>query len=142
LSNSNPVRTYRETQIKTANQLKLVVMLYDGAIRHCNEALDCIQAGHRKYDEFNRHILSAQDILSELMGSLDHDKGGALAKNLLSLYMFMNQRLLDANLQKEARPIEEVKRFLTDLRDAWDQISTKKGVAERTAATGGINLAG
>jgi flagellar secretion chaperone FliS len=141
-SNSNHVQTYKETQIKTANQLKLVVMLYDGAIRHLNEALDCFQAGHRKYDAFNRHIVAAQDILSELMGSLDFDQGGSLAKNLLSLYMFMNQRLLDANIQKDARAVEEVKKFLTDLRDAWDQISNKKGLGERTAATGGINLAG
>lgn len=142
LSNMNPVQTYKETQIKTANQLKLVVMLYDGAIRHLNEALDCFQEGHRKYDALNKHIVATQDILSELMGSLDFDKGGSLAKNLLSLYMFMNQRLLEANLRKDVHPVEEVKKYLTDLRDAWEQISNKKGVGERAATTGGINLAG
>jgi flagellar secretion chaperone FliS len=142
LSKTNPVQSYRETQIKTANQIKLVVMLYDGAIRHCNEALDCLQSGHRKYDSFNKHILSAQDILSELMGSLDFDKGGSLSKNLLNLYLYMNQRLMDANIQKEARPLEEVRRFLADLRDAWDQISNKKGLGERTVSPGGVNLAG
>lgn len=142
LRNTNPVQTYKETQIKTANQLKLVVMLYDGAIRHLNEALDCIQAGHKKYDAFNRHIVAAQEILSELMGSLDFDKGGSLAKNLLSLYMFMNQRLLDANIQKDVRLVEEVKKYLSDLREAWEQISNKKGVGEQATAKGGINVAG
>jgi flagellar protein FliS len=139
----DPVHAYRETQIKTANQIRLIVMLYDGAIRHVNLAIDAFGDGHRRYDEINSHLIAAQDILSELMASLDFEKGGVLAKNLFSLYSFMNRRLLDGNLKKEPTPLTEVKKMLGDLREAWDEISTRKGLEENSAAgTPGVNIAG
>jgi flagellar protein FliS len=133
---------YKEIQIKTANQIRLIVMLYDGAIRHLNLALDASASGHRRYDEVNNHIIAAQDILSELMASLDFDKGGVLARNLFSLYSFMNRRLLEANLAKDSAPLAEVKAHLGTLRDAWDEISTRKGLEEKVTPQTGVNIAG
>ena len=138
----DPVNAYKEIQIKTANQIRLIVMLYDGAIRHANLAIDAFQEGHRRYDEINNHIIAAQDILSELMASLDFDKGGVLAKNLFSLYSFMNRRLLEGNLKKDPAPLAEVKKMLGDLREAWDEISTRKGLEENTTPSSGVNIAG
>lgn len=137
-----PVNAYKEIQIKTANQIRLIVMLYDGAIRHLNLALDAVAAGHRRFDEVNNHIIAAQDILSELTASLDFEKGGVLAKNLFSLYSFMNRRLLEANLNKDAAPIAEVKKHLGELRESWDEISTRKGLEEKVAPSSGVNIAG
>ncbi len=137
-----PVNAYKETQIKTANQIRLIVMLYDGAIRHLNLALDAIAGGHRRYDQVNNHIIATQDILSELTASLDFEKGGGLAKNLFSLYSFMNRRLLEANLKKDAAPLVEVKKHLGELREAWEEISTRKGLEEKTAPDTGVNIAG
>jgi flagellar protein FliS len=139
---NDPGNAYREIQIKTANQIRLIVMLYDGAIRHVNLALDALAAGHRRYDEVNNHIVAAQDILSELTASLDFEKGGVLAKNLFSLYSFMNRRLLDANLSKDAAPLAEVKGHLGELRAAWDEISTRKGLEEKATPETGVNIAG
>ncbi len=139
---NDPVNAYREIQIKTANQIRLIVMLYDGAIRHLNLAIDAFAEGHRRYDAINTHLIAAQDILSELMASLDFDKGGVLAKNLFSLYSFMNRRLLDSNLKKDPAPLAEVKKMLGELRDAWDEISTRKGLEENTSPTTGVNIAG
>lgn len=138
----DPVNAYKEIQIKTANQIRLIVMLYDGAIRHTNLAIDAFQEGHRRYDVINSHVIAAQDILSELMASLDFEKGGVLAKNLFSLYSFMNRRLLEGNLQKDPAPIAEVKKMLGDLREAWDEISTRKGLEENTTPSSGVNIAG
>jgi flagellar secretion chaperone FliS len=138
----DPVNAYKEIQIKTANQIRLIVMLYDGAIRHTNLAIDAFQEGHRRYDVINTHVIAAQDILSELMASLDFEKGGVLAKNLFSLYAFMNRRLLEGNLQKDPAPIAEVKKMLGDLREAWDEISTRKGLEENTTPSSGVNIAG
>jgi flagellar protein FliS len=142
VNEKKPVNAYREVQIRTANQIRLIVMLYDGAIRHVNLALDALSAGHRRYDQVNNHIIAAQDILSELTASLDFDKGGTLAKNLFSLYSFMNRRLLEANLEKEAAPLEEVKKHLATLRDAWEEISTRKGLEEKPVPETGVNIAG
>ena len=138
----DPVNAYKEIQIKTANQIRLIVMLYDGAIRHTNLAIDAFQEGHRRYDVINNHVIAAQDILCELMASLDFEKGGVLAKNLFSLYSFMNRRLLEGNLQKDPAPIAEVKKMLGDLREAWDEISTRKGLEENTTPSSGVNIAG
>jgi flagellar protein FliS len=138
----DPVGAYKEIQIKTANQIRLIVMLYDGAIRHVNLAIDAFAEGHRRYDAINAHIIAAQDILSELMASLDFEKGGVLAKNLFSLYSFMNRRLLDGNLKKDPAPLAEVKKMLGDLREAWDEISTSKGLEENTTPESGVNIAG
>jgi flagellar protein FliS len=142
VNSRDPVNAYKETQIKTANQIRLIVMLYDGAIRHLNLALDAFQEGHRRYDVINGHVISAQDILSELMASLDFEKGGAIARNLFSLYSFMNKRLLDGNLRKDPAPLVEVKKMLGELREAWEELSTRKGLEENGTPATGVNIAG
>jgi flagellar secretion chaperone FliS len=139
---NEPMNAYKEIQIKTANQIRLIVMLYDGAIRHINLAVDAFAEGHRRFDAINNHIIAAQDILSELMASLDFEKGGVLAKNLFSLYSFMSRRLLEGNLKKDAAPLAEVKKLLGDLREAWDEISTRKGLEEKASPATGVNIAG
>ena len=139
---NDPVNAYKEIQIKTANQIRLIVMLYDGAIRHINLALDAFAEGHKRYDTVNNHVIAAQDILSELMSALDFEKGGVLARNLFSLYSFMTRRLLEGNLQKDTAPLVEVKKLLGELRDAWDEISTRKGLEENISPTTGVNIAG
>jgi len=142
VSPNNPVQTYKEIQIKTANQIKLIVMLYDGAIRHVGQALECFGEKHRKYDLINTHIVAAQEIVSELMASLDFEKGGGLAKNLFAIYSYFNRRLLDANLQKDEAPLREVKKLLSDLREAWDEISSRKGLENGQNPVRGVNIAG
>lgn len=142
MSGNDPVHAYKEIQIKTANQIRLIVMLYDGAIRQVNRALDLLAEGHRRYDAVNTCLVAAQDIISELMASLDFEKGGTLAKNLFSIYTFLNRQLLDANLRKDPAPVAVVKRLLTQLRDAWEEISTKKGLEEQVQPATGVNIAG
>ena len=141
MSSTDPVRAYRETQIKTANQIKLIVMLYDGAIRHLNLALEDLTGSHELYDRVNNHIVAAQDIVSELMASLDFERGGEIARGLFSIYSYANRRLLDGNVRKDRAPLEEVKRLLAELRDAWAGISARKGLAEHAVPSGGVNIA-
>jgi flagellar protein FliS len=142
VSGNDPVQTYKEIQIKTANQIRLIVMLYDGAVRHINLALDAFADGHRRFDAVNTHLVAAQDILSELMASLDFEKGGTMARNLFSLYTFMNRQLLDGNIRKDPAPLAVVKKLLSELREAWDEISTRKGLEENAAPATGVNIAG
>lgn len=142
VNTNDPVNAYKEIQIKTANQIRLIVMLYDGAIRHINLALDAFAEGHRRYDAINNHVIASQDILSELMSALDFEKGGVLARNLFSLYSFMTRRLLEGNLQKDPAPLAEVKKLLGELREAWDEISSRKGLEENIGPTTGVNIAG
>ncbi len=138
----NPLNTYRETQIKTANQAKLIVMLYDGAIKQLNLAIEAMDQKHRKYDVMNNSIIKAQDIISELMVSLDFDKGGDIARNLFSLYIFMNRQLLDANVRKLIAPVKDVKGMLMELRAAWAAISKRSDLESGAENGNNINIAG
>ncbi len=137
---------YKETQIKTADSLKLIVMLYDGAIKFLNGALEFLK--EKRYDRVNTNIIKAQDIIAELLLSLDLENGGEIAKNLQSLYLYMNKRLLEGNISKKPEPIQEVIKLLSNLREAWyelskrvdtSQIQTENGASK---PTGGINVAG
>jgi flagellar protein FliS len=141
VSATDPVQAYRETQIKTANQIKLIVMLYDASIRHLNLALEDITGSHEHYDRINSHVVAAQDIVSELMASLDFERGGEIARGLFSIYSYANRRLLDGNVRKDRAPLEEVKRLLVELRDAWAGISARKGLTEHAVPSGGVNIA-
>jgi len=138
----NPLRSYRETQIKTATPGKLVLMLYDGAIRHLNQALQDMREENRRYDSISNSLIKAQDIITELMISLDFDRGGEIAKNLFGLYVFMNRRLLDGNIRKDSAPVEEVKTLLSELRGAWAEVADKAGVSVESNRSSGVNIAG
>jgi len=142
LTNRNPLQTYKETQIKTATQGKLILMLYDGAIRNLNNALENMRQEHRAYDVTNNYLIKTQDIITELMVSLDFEKGGEIAKNLFNLYVFMNRQLLEGNIGKKEQPLLEVRQLLTELRSVWAEVVTKKGVANSTGEAGGIDFTG
>ena len=138
----NPLRSYKETQIKTATPGKLILMLYDGAIKHLNQALQDMDNQHRRYDSISNCLIKAQDIIAELMISLDFERGGEIAKNLFSLYVFMNRRLLDGNIKKDRAPVEEVRTLLSELRGAWAEVADKAGVSVGSNQGRGVNIAG
>ena len=124
LPQKNPYDQYKRTEINTANQGKLIVMLYDGAIKFLNIAVENMDP--RTYDVVNTNIIKAQDIITELLLSLNMKEGGEIAKNLTSLYVYFKKQLLEANIQKSAEILKEVLALLKELRDAWDKISAKE----------------
>ncbi len=132
---------YRETQIKTASKGKLIVFLYDGLIRFIDIALESLPA--KKYDVVNTNILKSQDILTELTLSINMEAGD-FSKKLMSIYTFLNTKLIEANLNKDPEPLKFVKRMVLELREAWNQIvknSPNPDLNEMRKA-GGIDIAG
>jgi flagellar secretion chaperone FliS len=125
----NPIKAYKETQIKTATPGRLIILLYDEAIKCLNLAIDRLKKQTKKLDEINNNVVKAQDVIAELMASLDFDKGGEIAKNLFSLYTFMNKELLHANIKKDPEPMEKVVKMLGDLRIAWIEVSGKADIS-------------
>ncbi len=142
MKTTDAVDSYKETQIKTATPGKLVIMLYEGAVKFINLALERMADKHVGYDKVSNYIIKAQDIVTELMVSLDFDKGGQIAKNLFGLYLYMNRRLIEANIQKDQGILNEIKKLLTDLRAAWIEASQKTQNDSVRAAAGSINIAG
>lgn len=132
---------YKTTQIQTANQGRLIVMLYEGVIRFCHQAIDAIR--RRRYDEANNNLVRAEDILTELLLSLDYDQGGDIAKKLASIYIYLNQQLLEANITKTIPPIETVIRLMSDLKDSWEKIANKAPPSDPSdSSKGGLNITG
>lgn len=116
---------YQEMQVQTTPG-KLVVMLYDGALRFLQLGLDALRRGDWEAQGVN--LGKAQNILYELMRTLDRS-AGEVAVNLSAIYCYCLERLLIANAEDNAAHVEEVIRLLTTLRDAWDH-------AERAARAG------
>ena len=137
--NGNPVNAYKQTTVKTANQGQIIVMLYDEAVKQLDYAKQLLDEGTKELDKVNNAIGKAQDILTELTVSLDFEQGGEMAENLFSLYMFFNNQLTQANIEKDTKRLTQVRAFLGDLREAWSQISSKVGNASGTAARG-VNI--
>ena len=141
-SKVNPYRAYRDTQIKTAGQGKLIVMLYDEAIRQIDTAIHAMDGSSDEVDAISNALIKAQDLVTELMVSLDFERGGDIAQGLFSLYMFFNQQLVDANMKKEPEPLREIKKMLAELRGAWVQISGMQLPPDDGPARSGVNIAG
>jgi len=139
---NGPLASYRATQIKTASQTTLIVMLYDEAIKHVKSAEAKIGGSPGSVEETSRHIVRAQDIVTELMAALDFDQGGDIAKSLFSLYLFVHRQLLSANVKKEAAPLTDVRQILEELRSAWVQLATRSDVQAPEASANGLNIAG
>jgi flagellar protein FliS len=114
---------YLETAVETASPARLIVMLYDGAIRFINEAAHAMR--QRDYEAQNAKLQRAQKILAELISSLDFDKGGEIAENLFRLYTYMYNQLVEANINDSRDRLEHVVHLLSELREAWDTIATE-----------------
>lgn len=130
----NPWQSYRQVATRTASPGQLVLMLYDGVIRFLDQA----NAGFKLDDpvEFNttinNNILRAQDIIRELDYSLNAEQGGDLALELHRLYDYFDRVLLEANLRKDPKGINEVIQRTTVLRDAWAAMLSQQGLSTDT----------
>lgn len=129
--NNGHAKYYQSNQILTAKKSKLILMMYDGAIRFARESINKIRskdiAGRGTY------IRKTQDIILELMNSLDMENGGEIAGNLSRLYLFMNRNLIMANMQGDEKYIEDIIKILTELRDAWDIVVNNSYKNEQVA---------
>ena len=142
--NANPLAAYRETRVKTASPGQLVVMLYDEALKQCDIAIELSGQGPKprpdRIERINIALGKAQDVVTELMASLDFDAGGEIARNLFALYVWFGRELLEANITKDTPRIKAVRGMLAELRGAWAQVA--RGSQEGSGATMGINIAG
>lgn len=137
---SNPVSAYRQTTVKTAGQGKLIVMLYDEAIRQIDRAVELMQVKPLNIESIHNALVKAQDVVTELMVALDFERGGEIARNLLSLYIYVNERLRDSNIKKVAPPALEARGIMAELRGAWAQLANQASVPDEPE--GGIHIAG
>ena len=118
----NPYHKYQEIQVKTADQGKLILMMYDGAIIFLQQAKEFSR--DKDYVAKSEKITRTQDILFELMAALNME-AGSIAINLKSLYTYMVKRLFDANFKNDLHAIEESIKIMSELRESWEKIVSK-----------------
>jgi flagellar protein FliS len=125
---------YQNTQdmnVLSASPMELVRMLYSGAIAAVRAARENLERGEIR--ERSRQITKACSIIEELAISLDKERGGKVAQDLAALYVYMHQRLIQANVEQQKAPLVEVQKLLETLLEAWRQIPDQLPSAERDA---------
>ncbi|MCZ4711934.1 flagellar export chaperone FliS [Legionella pneumophila] len=114
-----------QTRIETASPHELIDLLLQGARSHIATAHGNIQRNQIK--EKGEHIGKAISIIEGLKMSLNHDKGGEIAENLLQLYDYIQQILLKANLKNDEDLLAQSNMLLAEVHQAWQAINSNAG---------------
>jgi len=118
----NGISAYQDSTITTQSNERLIVLLYDGAIKFMKLAIQELEAGN--FQAKGQYIIKAQDIINELNAVLDLNAGGEIAENLRKLYLFMNRRLSEANNERDTKKIRDVIQLMEELNQSWKAITT------------------
>jgi len=117
----NGIAAYQDNTVTTQSKGRLIVMLYDGAIKFMRLAIRELETNN--YEKKGHYINKAQDIINELNAVLDTDAGGEIAANLRKLYCFMNNRLSQANVKRDPQMIRDVIKLMEELNQGWKAIT-------------------
>ena len=115
------IAAYQDSAVTTQSKGRLIVLLYDGAIKFMKLAIKELEANN--YEAKGHYISKAQDIINELNAVLDMNAGGEIATNLRKLYCFMNSRLSEANTKRNPQMIREVIELMEELNQSWKAIT-------------------
>lgn len=120
MGSAKGTQAYQSNEVGTSTQGKLILMMYDGAIRFVHMAMDALDQNDiaRK----GTYIQKSRDIINELMVALDTDRGGEVTRNLERLYQFVLRQLTLANIKNDKQALNTVLRVLTPLREGWGQV--------------------
>jgi flagellar secretion chaperone FliS len=108
---------YERTKVETADQRQLILLLYDGAIRFMQKAMARIDAND--IEAAHNYLVRSRDIVAELLSTLKPEKAGELGTNLQRLYVYVFNRLVEANLVKDKAIVAECVKLMSTLREGW-----------------------
>ena len=119
MQTSNAYNAYKNNSVNYASKEQLLIMLLDGAVKFAKMGRQAI--ADRNVPKAHENIVKTQNIFYELMATLDVQKGGEWAKQLMSVYDFITRRLTDANIKKDIDVMNEVIPLIEDIRDTWNE---------------------
>lgn len=125
----NPFQAYKNTAVQTASRAKLLLMLYDGLVSSIELGRIAICEG--RVEDSNRQLIKAQEIVLELRASLRMEYD--ISNSLASLYDYFYRRLIDSNVQKDDKILDELLPLIQGLRDTWYQASLQVGSMEQSS---------
>ena len=124
----NRYQAYRQGDINTANRGKIVVMLYSGAITFLNKSK--VFMLRQDYENKSKYLQKGLDIIEELNVALDIPRGGEIAKNLRSIYLFLIRYLNEANIENSANKFDRAIQMLDRIKSAFEEITQNPEYAE------------
>ena len=137
--------TYQEIAVQTSSPTKLVVMLYEGAIRFLGQSVTAIES--KDIDTKRQSIDRAMAVIQHLQSTLDRDRGGDVAAELDRLYIYITSKVLEGSTKLQTEPIEEAIILLNVLLSGWEEIVKKEQenavpttLLAQQAANGGFRL--
>ncbi|MGP1414600.1 MAG: flagellar export chaperone FliS [Treponema sp.] len=134
--NSKMLTAYKQTSIKTASQGTLILMLYDEGIKKIEATIKLIDVEKlppTSIEKINNNIIKTQEIITELMASLNVEKGGQIANNLMAIYSYFYQQLLQANIKKDANILKDILNMMKELRSAWQDVINSEETQNKKA---------
>ena len=117
----NPFAEYTTNKILTASPAEVTLMLYEGAIKFVNIAIVAIE--HGEIEKAHINIKKTQRIIEEFRNTLDHKY--PVAEYFDRIYVYLLQRLLEANIKKDTEILEEINMHLRSVRDTWKEVMRK-----------------
>lgn len=133
-SSAQNAANYQRIKIETATPEALILMLYDGALKFMTQAEMAFE--DKNIEQINKYLLKVQAIFTELQCSLNREKGGEIANNLENLYIFFNNKLVEANVKKDVNLMLEIKPMVKELRDAWEQAMQQHQTIQKMVPAG------
>lgn len=119
----NAYAQYKNSKVLTASPAELTLMLYDGAIKFCNIAIDA--CNNKNIEKAHLHIVKTERIIDHLRITLDMKY--PVAQDFERIYSYLSQRLIQANVSKDAEILEEVNTHLRSVRDNWKEVMRVTG---------------
>ena len=132
----NAAEQYRQQQLMNAPPEQLTLMLYNGCLRFIEDGLIAVR--EKRFEDANTFLQKAQRIISEFRLTLNMDY--EISHQLMPLYNYVYDRLVEGNIRSKTEPIEEAKTIITELRDAWVG-AMRKARIERGQGKGGQGYA-
>ena len=130
---------YRKVEVNTSDRVKVISMLYDGAINFIRVARKRMELGDIAGKGL--YIGKASSVVGELLSSLNMEAGGDIAKNLSRLYDFVMDRLIIANMKNDEKALDEAEKVLDLLRSAWKDLGKNNTVdIPRESISAGMDL--
>ena len=137
--------TYQEIAVQTSSPTKLVVMLYEGAIRFLGQSVTAIRSND--IEGKRQSIDRAMAVIQHLQSTLDRDQGGDVAAKLDNLYIYITSKIMEGSTKLQTAPIEEAIKLLNVLLSGWEEIVNKEQentvpttLLAQQAASGGFRL--
>ncbi len=126
---------YFEETIRNADPIDLIRLLYQRAISSVEDAREHVR--EKRIAQRSAAIIRAYVVVAELIASLRPEAAPDLAKQLISLYSYILQRLLDANMQQAEKPLVEVLELLKTLEEGWAGAAAALSSGETATGSGG-----